>query len=248
MNTLWLAPANHPPIACGEAHIWAMPLNRPPTHLDMLAAILSPEERQRAQEFRLAEPQQRFVITRGALRVLLGRYLDAAPAHVSITVDSNNKPRLANSHTTSDLRFNVAHSNNLALIAMTNGYEIGVDVERLREVRHAEHIARRYFHPNELAAIAAARGPARDATFLRCWTGKEAVLKALGVGIAGSLNAFHVPFAEETVVGETIDVPTPSTKRYTQCWMRWLDPDDDYSAAVAVVGPQLNLRCMTFTS
>jgi 4'-phosphopantetheinyl transferase len=208
---------------------------------------MSPEERQRAADFRLLEPRERFVITRGALRVLLGRYLDAAPTQVSITVDSNNKPRLADTYNASDLRFNVAHSGHLALIAVTSEHEIGVDVERLREVRHAEHIARRFFHPAEIASIVAATPANRNAAFLQCWTGKEAVLKAIGSGITGLLGAFRVPIVEDVEQGVWVELPTLSHAQPAQCWLRWLDPDDDYSAAVAVVGPRINLRCMTLT-
>jgi 4'-phosphopantetheinyl transferase len=136
----------------------------------------------------------------------------------------------------------------VALVGVTIGREIGVDVERLREVRHAEHIARRYFHAAEIAAIAAAPASERNTTFLRIWTGKEALLKALGAGITGTLSAFHVPVAEDTAAGVTVDMPTRSPAGCEACWLRWLELDSDYVASVAVVGTRLDLRCMTFLS
>jgi 4'-phosphopantetheinyl transferase len=186
------------------------------------------------------------VISRASLRILLGRYLHVAPLKVGITVDSYNKPRLADSHAASSLRFNVAHSYELALIAMTSGCEIGVDVERRREVRHAKHIARRYFHPSEIAAISAASAIERDVTFLRCWTGKEAVLKAIGTGITGSLAEFYIPDSAEIGVGVSIEVATHLHPQLVPCWVRRLDPDDDYLAALAVVGTQQSVHCMAF--
>lgn len=248
MNSHWFAPTVHPPLAAGGAHVWAVPFARLSNRLDTLMEILSPGERRRAADFRLLEPRQRFVITRWALRVLLGRYLDAAPTQVSITIDSRNKPRLENTHHAAELHFNVAHSGTLALIAVTNRHEIGVDVERLREVRHPEQIAQRYFHQTEIAAIVSAAPARRDAAFLHCWTGKEAVLKAIGTGIAASLSAFQVPVGEDIEHGAAIDVSTFPHADHARCWMQWLDPDDNYVAALAVMGPRLDLHCMTFAS
>jgi 4'-phosphopantetheinyl transferase len=214
---------------------------------DLLDSILSAAERQRAAELRLAAPRRRFVIARAALRILLGRYLQIPPAAVSILANANTKPRLASIHDVSGLHFNVAHSDMLALIAFTTGCGIGADVERVREIRHANHLAKRYFHPAEFATIAAAAMPAdRDATFLRYWTGKEALLKAIGTGITGSLSAFQVPDFDDRKTGATIEVATPLHPRPVQCWMRCLDPDNNYIAAMAVVGSGRDVRCMLF--
>jgi len=248
MNPTWPAPAEHPLLGPEEAHIWAVPLDATISQLNSHTAVLSPEERQRADQFRLDAPRQRFVLTRSALRILLGRYLCVTPNEVMITVDTNHKPRLVDEQNTSDLRFNVAHSDKLAVVAVTHGCEIGIDVERLRIVRHAEHIAQRYFHPAEIEAIVAATPAARDAAFMRCWTGKEAVLKAIGTGITGSLADFQVPIDEGQESGAFVDVHTYSHGKFSRCWMRPLDVGDDYAAAIAVVGFERKIRCMTFTS
>ena len=123
--------------------------------------------------------------------MLLGHYLAARPESIQFSTQGNNKPRLASIHSRADLRFNVSHSGSLALVAVTVGNEIGVDVEHLRDVSHVEQIAGRYFHTDEIAAIRSAEPTDRTATFLRCWTAKEAVLKALGIGITSSLDAFR---------------------------------------------------------
>jgi 4'-phosphopantetheinyl transferase len=224
-----------------------VPLEATNSPLNSRVAILSPEERQRADLFRLDAPRQRFVIARAALRILLGRYLGVSPSKVLITVDANNKPRLVDEQNAPNLRFNVAHSDRLALVAVTYGCEIGIDVERLRIVRYAEHIARRYFHAAEIEAIVAAAPAARDAAFMRCWTGKEAVLKAIGTGITGALADFQVPIDDDAEEGTWIDAPVLSHRKIARCWMRQLDVGDDYAGAVAVVGTQLKVRCMAFT-
>ncbi len=235
MNPLWPTVTEHPLLGPEEAHIWAVRLNVTTPQFDSLATVLSSDERHRAEQFRLDAPRQRFVIARAALRILLSRYFGVTPAEVAISVDAYNKPRLADEQHATGLRFNVAHSGNLALVAITHGCEIGVDVERLRIVRHALHISQRYFHPAEVAAIVAAAPAARDAAFMRCWTGKEAVLKAIGTSITGSLAGFQVPIDDAQDRGTWIDA---------RCWLRRLDVGDDYAAAVAVVAGERNLRCM----
>jgi 4'-phosphopantetheinyl transferase len=246
MNSHWLAPANHPNLASGDVHVWAVPVASTGRRLDSLAAILSDEERRRAADFRLDAPRGRFITARAALRVLLGHYLQIEPEGVAISLDPNGKPRLADNTLATELRFNVAHSDKLALIAFASSCDVGVDIERVREVSHVEHIARRYFHPAEIGAITAAMPGDRHRAFLQIWTGKEAVLKAIGTGISGALSAFQVPDIHDYEAFFDVDITTHAHPQPVQCSLRRLDPDDDYLAAVATVGPPRSLRCMIF--
>src|SRR5262249_47331784 len=153
--------------------------------------------------------------------------------------------QLAHRHTAADLRFNVAHSDELAIIGVSRGCEIGVDVEHLREVTHLERIARRFFHPLESKIILDEPASTRSNVFLRCWTGKEAVLKAIGVGITGSLSSFRVPLNEDAQAW--IYLPAKAGEPIaSRCWMRRLAPCDEYLAAVACVGRQCDVHCFTF--
>jgi 4'-phosphopantetheinyl transferase len=245
MNPAWPVPSNHPSLENGEPHVWAVHIDAFGLEQDSFRAILSDDEQRRSASFRRHAPRERYIAARAALRTLLGRYLNLDPADVAITLSANNKPRLGAQHESNDLRFNVAHSDRLALIALACGREIGVDVERLRRVHHAEQIARRYFHPLELAAIATAPAADRDAAFLRCWTGKEAVLKALGTGITGTLAAFYIP-ANTSAHGAIVHVPTKAPDEWTSAWVCPLDVGDEYLAAVAVLGEPCSVRCMSF--
>jgi 4'-phosphopantetheinyl transferase len=163
---------------------------------------------------------------------------------VAIELDQQGKPRICRKCDAEDVRFNVAHSAELALIAVTTGCEVGVDVERLRSVRHLEHIAQRYFHPAETMALLAARPAERDAAFLRCWTGKEAVLKALGHGITGSLAEFQVPINE--FISTWIDLPAELFPQHARCWLHRLAPCDGYRGAVATLGAERDVYCYEF--
>jgi 4'-phosphopantetheinyl transferase len=148
---------------------------RPPEH------VLPEDERRRAAAFAFDRDRRRFIAARARLRQLLGERLGAAPASVELVYRANGKPELAPGHWR-DLRFNVAHSGELAVYAFADGAEVGIDVEALREFEDADAIAARVFSPGEHQAY-------RAFGFFYCWTRKEAYLKALGLGLGEDLRA-----------------------------------------------------------
>jgi 4'-phosphopantetheinyl transferase len=154
-----------------------------------------------------------------------------APADVLIEIGAQGKPFLGAIAARTDLQFNLAHSGELALVAVTRGCPVGVDVERLRPIEHWTEIASRYFHPAEVAAIAASIEGERNTGFLRCWTQKEAILKAFGVGLGHSLQSFAVPVLEQSGQWVELDALAGATPR--RYWLRSLVPSAGYVAAVA---------------
>jgi len=225
-------------LADKEAHVWAVPLDVRQTAVDAMTRCLSDHEIQRAGDFRVEDARRRFVVARAALRKLLGTFLDLDAAKVSLVLGESKKPALAVSHALSKLRFNVSHSGDLALIAITSGCEVGVDVERARSVGHSADIARIYFHAAEKDAVLKTPPGERDLAFLRCWTAKEAVLKAIGSGITGSLAEFQVSVDERW--NGWVDC------QGLQCWVQRLALGKDYIGAVACVGRERSLRYWTF--
>jgi 4'-phosphopantetheinyl transferase len=236
-----------PPLGAEDAHIWAVRLDGDPDRVTSSLEALSADERHRADEFRLERPRRQFVVTRSALRQLLGQYLNLPPTEIEFTFEAIAKPRLAQKHAPSGLRFNVTHSGDLALIAVTRGCDVGVDVERFRTVKQLEQLARRYFHPQEIEAVLQTPSAERNAAFLRCWTAKEAVLKAFGTGIAGCLDAFAVPL-ERTFAGwiDLSKLQTPG--KAASCWLERLEPSDNDPAAIALVGAKRLVQCYAFAS
>jgi len=247
MQLLWPKATIPPRLAADEAHVWAVPLvESEPSEHELLAA-LSLDEQARAKEFRFDVPRRQFIVTRGVLRILLGHYLGERPEEIAFAFEAVAKPRLANKYAASDLRFNVSHSGDLALIAATLGSDVGIDVEHCRPVKQLEQLAKRHFHSAEIAGVLATPSGARDAAFMRCWTGKEAVLKAFGVGIAGSLDAFQVPLAE-SFEGWIDLTALPKVGNASQCWLQRLVPCDDYVAAIALLGDERRVVCRTFSA
>jgi 4'-phosphopantetheinyl transferase len=216
----------------GAVHVWAVPLAVDAVQLQRLSEQLSPGERQRAEGFLRDEPRRNFVASRTALRTLLGCYLKMSAVEVVIESDANGKPRLAGEVAANGLTFNVAHSGELALVAIARS-EIGVDVEKLRPVANWQELAAKHFHRAEIEAIPAVNPAERNELFLRCWTRKEAILKALGQGLAHSLDSFAVPLADGANCWVELPAATASPERPNGFWLQSLVPAAGYVAAVA---------------
>jgi 4'-phosphopantetheinyl transferase len=244
MQTTWSTPAESIALSADWLDVWAVQLDGIQARIDELTGTLAPNERQRAQQYRVEEPRRRFIVARAALRQVLGGYLGAPASGIALESAPSGKPRLAGLSDTGGIRFNVAHSGGLVLIAVTRDCEVGIDVERIRFVNFAEHIARRYFHPVEAEAILAAPATVREAAFLRCWTGKEAVLKALGRGITGSLTTFLAPTSPFGSVA--VELPLELSGEHSHCKLYELEPGSDYVAAVACLGAERDVRCFNF--
>ena len=166
----------------GEAHIWTLDLAGFADETETLASFLSEGERHRQAKFVDTAVRRRFAIAHGLLRHLLGRYLGIPAATVDIATHEKGKPILADESI--GLSFNMAYTGEHLLVAVADGTSVGCDVERLRPVKDALSLARRFFTAGEHGAIAALPDAERLVAFFTCWTRKEAVMKAHGAGMA----------------------------------------------------------------
>jgi 4'-phosphopantetheinyl transferase len=193
-DILWPLPPARCLLGPSDVHVWAAHLALQLEPLNRLAAILSEEEQQRAARFRLEMHRNRFIAARGILRLLLSTYLDCAPDGLRFEYGANGKPALTGHFAESSLFFNLAHSENLALIAVTHLGTIGVDVEQIRPVDDADELVARFFSARENALFQGLSCDEKNIAFFNLWTRKEAWLKATGEGIAHSLNRVEVTF------------------------------------------------------
>jgi 4'-phosphopantetheinyl transferase len=163
-------------------HVWRIPLDASAAGGTGVAAELVPlldaRERRRAAGFVEAGHRRRFVLAHGITRLILGVYVGVRPDQLAWRLGASGKPDLAGPG--SRLRVNLSHSADLALLAITERREVGVDVEQLRDGLPVEALAARYYAPGEAARVLAASGPERLWWFLRVWTRKEACVKASG--------------------------------------------------------------------
>lgn len=183
-------------ITAGDVHLWAFESGRGSAGAaalrDRCAGLLDDAERKRAARFLFEEHQHDYIVFHAVLRSVLGRYLGVPPPSLRFSVAPEGKPAI------DGLDFNLSHSADRALLAVTAGEAVGADLELERDDLDALALADRYFYGAELEAVrAAARGGATEGrrSFFRHWVAKEAVLKGVGVGLGFPLDRFGVHFA-----------------------------------------------------
>ena len=182
--------ADRPYQLSGRAvHVHPVQLQAPDAMVDSFRSFLSPDELDRAGRFRFDHLQRSFVLSRGAMRALLGHYLKTSPGEIRFSYGSKGKPSLA---APARLQFNASHSGNLALFAFTLDCEVGIDVEAIRPMTDIEDIAKRFFSAEETAELMSLPPDQRKQCFYFCWTRKEAYIKATGEGLSAPLDAFQV--------------------------------------------------------
>jgi 4'-phosphopantetheinyl transferase len=215
-----------------DVHVWRLSLDLSDDRLASFASVLTESERLRAAAFVLERDRRAFVATRGALRRLLSAYLGGpAPSEIRLAIGAHGKPHLVDNA----VRFNVSHSGTLALLAFSRTREVGIDVERHRPIANVQALASDVFSAAELDALARVGCDAQSQreAFFRCWSRKEAFIKATGLGLAQPLEDFDVTLAPDDA--RLLDVRTrhgaPGPRRWC---MRDLPIDSGYSAAIVV--------------
>lgn len=154
--------------------------------------MLDDVERERAARFVFDVHRRRYINAHACLRFVLGRCLGVSPASLRFASTPDGKPHIVDRDAHLDLRFNMAHSGELALIAVTVGREVGVDVEEEKSLDDLMALAGGLFTAAEVGALMALPASARPSAFFRCWTQKEALVKAVGKGLRYPLDQFEV--------------------------------------------------------
>lgn len=161
----------------------------------VLAERLSPVELERARRCHFERDRRRFIVARAWLRGLLGERLGVPPEAVALASGEHGKPMLAGGQERSGWQFNLSRCGDLAVLALSSGRRVGIDVEAVRDVRGAEDIAAHFFSRCERTAYRALEPHDRTLGFLNCWTRKEAFVKALGTGMSYGYDRFDVSLA-----------------------------------------------------
>lgn len=216
------------PPAADEVHVWSIDLGHLPVEPGELAATLTPDERDRAVRYRAAKAREQFVACRGLLRRVLGGYTRTDPRRVAITYHQAGKPVLADAA----VEFNLTHTDGLALIAVGRR-RLGIDVERQRVLPDADGLVERFFSPLERDTYRGVEPGRRPAAFLRGWTCKEALIKAVGTGVL-ALDGFDVELDPDRPPA-VLDVRHPAFVGSRWAVGVW-EPAAGFTAALAVEG------------
>jgi 4'-phosphopantetheinyl transferase len=223
-------------VAEGEVHVWAAHLDELTPETSRFLRLLAPEEKERAARFYRQTDCDHFLCARGVLRSLLAGYAGIAPEDLAFRCNAYGKPYLAEEGA---LQFNVSHSHGLALYAIASGREIGIDVEWIRQTPDLMKIAGRFFSPREVRELEAAPPESQLRAFFRCWTRKEAYIKAKGLGLSIPLKDFSVSSADG---GPSAVVASESG------WHVWnADPAPGYLGALAVEASECKLVVRKFS-
>jgi len=172
-----------------EVHVWLAKLDDHPA--DSLKLTLATDELARAARFHFNRDRNHFIVARALLRKLLAAYLDVGAGQLQIAYAEKGKPSLEDS-SRSSLKFNLAHSHEFAIYALSWNREVGIDLEFMREDLADEKVAERFFSPSEISSLKELPLELRKQAFFDCWTRKEAYIKARGEGLSIPLDEFDV--------------------------------------------------------
>jgi 4'-phosphopantetheinyl transferase len=181
-----------------EVHVWRWDLDAPGRDFEQYWEMLSTQERERANQFRFEKHRRRFVTGRGELRRILGRYLTLSPQAVALGYGPEGKPFCASQPPGWKICFNLSHSENTAALAISSGFEVGIDIERTRPIE--ECVPLEVFSNKERAQFTALPDGEQNGVFFENWARKEACLKALGTGFI--LPPIHFEF-DLSIRGDT---------------------------------------------
>ena len=220
------------PILNKSIEIWNIFLPEYSVEIDSCRGLLNCEEIDRADKFRREKDAEGFILCRGLLRSILADCLETDPAALSFRRNEQGKPFLENG----ELEFNVSHSRDRLLVAVTSGREVGVDIEFRRSGLSMESIAERWFSPDEREFFQTLENPEKG--FFDIWAKKEAYVKALGKGIYKDLNSFTVPLGEKPSF--------PTIGKDERWFFQTLEIDPAYAAAVVSEAPAVPVHLRKF--
>jgi 4'-phosphopantetheinyl transferase len=233
----WLPPPADLSLPDGEVHVWRASLDLSASRVLRLRRALTADELRRVARFHFQEGRDRFIVARGLLRTILGRYLGLEPGRLRFSYGPFGRPALVPPSGLPGqwaLDFNLSHSGDLALFAFARGRKVGVDVERISGDLDWEPMAERFFSPRESAVLRALPPGVRREAFFTCWTRKEAFVKARGEGLSLPLDRFDV----SVVPGEPAALlATQDDSEEASRWtLRDLSPGPGYAAALVAEG------------
>jgi 4'-phosphopantetheinyl transferase len=210
--------------------IYLMDLDRAESDLDRLSTLLDRAETERAGQFRFPRDRRRYIARHGRLRELLSQYVGLSPGSIRFVCNQFGKPSVRDS----DLQFNLSHSNDVCLVAVARGQELGCDIEWCDPAFPSAQIARAFFSPAEAGALAELDRDQQLEAFYNCWTRKEAYIKARGYGVSLPLDSFEVSL-----------VPGRPAALLRGCdgWsVQGFEPAAGFQAAVVAKGDDWNLK------
>lgn len=232
------SPAIH--LAGDEIHVWSASLEQPANVIANFSALLSSDEKIRAERFYFARDRAHFIVGRGLLRKILGEYLGLDPAWIEFDYGPYGKPTLKVGDLNHTLQFNLAHSKDRALYAFCWNRALGVDLEHVREMTNEDDFAAQVFSASESALIASLIGEQKRQAFFKIWTCKEAFFKASGDGLTKPIDQAEIALDTEEIARL---VSIAGDAQQAAGWrLETFQPANNYQAALAFYGDAYKIR------
>jgi 4'-phosphopantetheinyl transferase len=235
---IWKKAPSNLTLAPDEVHVWRVKLTVPVPRLNFLHNILSPDEQARAGRFYFEKDRHPWIVARGSLRLLLSVYSGVTPQQLTFSTNEYGKPSLVSPPARAP-RFNLSHSRDLALYAFSWQRELGIDIEYMCETVDIDALSQHSFSPAEQRALQQFSQEERQLAFFRCWTRKEAYIKARGMGLSLPLHLFDVALTPEAAL-----LVSREDQREGERWsFHDIHADNEYAGALAVEGTGHQIHC-----
>jgi 4'-phosphopantetheinyl transferase len=239
VHTKWLSPPSRLVLKDDEVHVWRASLELKPKDVQNLLKTLSADETQRANRFHFDKDRSHFIVARGLVRKILSQYLRTDPHSLRFSYNLNGKPTLVAVSNGSSFSFNLSHADDLMLLAVTHGRQIGIDLDRL-DGSGRDEILERIFSQEEIAKLGSLSGSEREAAFSKYWTKVEAVVKAKGEALASTLDQVEVSISNGRKPATFMN---NATSQPDSGWsITEIDPGPGYVAALAVLGSAFRMK------
>lgn len=236
----WPAPPEQLSLAAHEVHIWRVNLMQPAPVIACCRALLPEDEIARAQRFYFERDRRRFVVSHGMVRTVLGQYVGLEPKQLKFIHGPKGKPDLAPEGNALGTRFNLSHSGDFALMGVSPGLVMGIDIEQIRADFGGQEIAERFFSRLEVDTLLSLPEDQRAEAFFYCWTRKEAYIKAQGDGLSLPLHSFDVTFAPGT---EPALLRVAEDSKEVARWKLYnIEIGPGYKAALMIEGKEHHLQ------
>lgn len=228
-----------------SVHVWSASLQQTARVIQGLSAVLSDDERTRAERFHFKEHRNYYIVGRGILRFLLARYLHLEPQQLQVEYTQYGKPFLADSHGAQTLCFNLSHSGGYVMYAFSRNRRVGIDIEHIHALADMEQIAATNFSKDENRQFKTVGVDEKQQAFFNCWTRKEAFIKAIGDGLSFPLAQFDVSL----IPGEPARLlgllgSEQEAARWCMCELR---PAVGYVAALVIEGNGCSISYQEWT-
>ncbi len=243
ISAIWRVANGKEAVEIAQVHVWRADLALWAQCADRFESVLSTAERARAGRYLHRDDRQRFIAARAILRQVLSRYVDKQPGQLEFAYGEHGKPALAGDCSSMGIEFNMSHAGEMALYAVASCGPVGVDIEYPRSRTNYMGIAERFFSIEEFEALNDLPTEARPTAFYRCWTRKEAYVKARGDGIAAGLDTFSVSLENRAELLRSDD-GLAEIKRWQ---LMALQPGGEYVAALCAAGKDLELSCFEWS-